>query len=114
MVIEPVLAVAFLPIAAFKTFLFLDETVSFDFLMSEFLMVMDPVFAVAFLPIAAFNTLLFLEETVNLDLLISVLDSSAIADKGNAAETTTTIVVIKFFIYFPLLISILGTNYWVR
>ena len=89
MSIEPVLAVAFSPIAAFKTFL-LDEALTMvDLDTSEPLILIEPVLAVEFLPMAAFKTFLLDDALTIVDL--SIFEPAANADpetnatKANAA-----------------------------
>jgi hypothetical protein len=75
MSIEPVLAEAPLPIAAFNELVVLDALITVDFSTFEPLMLIEPVFAEAFSPIAAFNELVVCEALISVDF--SILEPSA-------------------------------------
>jgi hypothetical protein len=75
MTIEPVLAEAPLPIAAFKELVVLDALIMVDFETCEPLTTIEPVFAEAFSPIAAFNELVVCDALIKVDF--SIFEPSA-------------------------------------
>jgi hypothetical protein len=75
MSIEPVLAEAPLPIAAFNELVVLEALITVDFETCEPLMLIEPVLAEAFSPIAAFNELVVWAALIRVDF--SILEPSA-------------------------------------